>query len=170
MKIEFKGFAHYPRMSEETLAWVANDLTINGVSYGRASSDGQGGCACLHHHAIDVLQKHAETLPEELVDIGKSEPWAMQPNWETVLSDAVIGEINKKLRKKKYIKCISKETSEEFFWPLTQWATVAKQLWLSPTATFKATKLQALKTFGTIEHKHFDVTLVEGADVPEDQL
>ena len=42
--ISLSGFEYYPRMSEETNAFVAN-LILDGVMVGECSNEGRGGCA-----------------------------------------------------------------------------------------------------------------------------
>jgi hypothetical protein len=47
--ISLDEFEHYPRMSEETNAFVA-DLILDGIMVGDCSNEGRGGCA--NYHAI----------------------------------------------------------------------------------------------------------------------
>jgi len=45
--VSLKRFVHYPRMSEETVAFNA-DLVHDGVTIGTAENDGHGGCTFVH--------------------------------------------------------------------------------------------------------------------------
>jgi len=47
LAITLKRFQHYPRMSEETVAFNA-DLGYEGVTIGSAENDGHGGCTFIH--------------------------------------------------------------------------------------------------------------------------
>jgi hypothetical protein len=47
LAITLKRFQHYPRMSEETIAFNA-DLSYEGVVVGSAENDGHGGCTFIH--------------------------------------------------------------------------------------------------------------------------
>jgi hypothetical protein len=47
LAITLKRFQHYPRMSEETIAFNA-DLVHDGVVVGTAENDGHGGCTFVH--------------------------------------------------------------------------------------------------------------------------
>ena len=47
LAITLKRFQHYPRMSEETVAFNA-DLSYEGVTVGTAENDGHGGCTFIH--------------------------------------------------------------------------------------------------------------------------
>lgn len=170
IKIEFKKFAHYPRMSEETMAYVAEDLIINGKSYGRASNDGHGACDSIHHKAIEVLSDYAKTLPEETADIGTAEPFTFQPDWETVLTRAVYAEINKKQRTKPWIKITYKNGKEEpVYWALSKWSSLSKQLWNKPNPEFVQKKKSEL-LLGTLVHGSFEFAIVQGSEVPDEYL
>jgi len=45
--VTLKRFQHYPRMSEETIAFNA-DIVYEGVTVGTAENDGHGGCTFVH--------------------------------------------------------------------------------------------------------------------------
>jgi hypothetical protein len=47
LAITLKRFQHYPRMSEETVAFNA-DIAHEGVVVGTAENDGHGGCTSVH--------------------------------------------------------------------------------------------------------------------------
>lgn len=47
LSIELVNFEHYPRMSEETNAFVA-DIMVNGKVVGECKNEGRGGCASYY--------------------------------------------------------------------------------------------------------------------------
>lgn len=64
--ITLKRFQHYPRMSEETVAFNA-DIAYEGVVVGTAENDGHGGCTFVHLNdkgrSIPAIAE-ANALPE----------------------------------------------------------------------------------------------------------
>jgi hypothetical protein len=57
LAITLKRFQHYPRMSEETIAFNT-DLVYGGVTIGTAENDGHGGCTFVH------LNDKGRAIPE----------------------------------------------------------------------------------------------------------
>jgi len=169
IKIEFKKFAHYPRMSEETLAWVAEDVIINGKSYGYGKNDGQGGCDCIHHLAQEVLEDYAKTLPERSEELGNGETFTYKPSWETVLSDAVYAKVNEKQRAKPWVKITCKNGEEPIYWALSKWGSLSKQLWIKPKPEFVQKKKSEL-LLGTLTHSLYEFSVVHGSEVPDEYL
>jgi hypothetical protein len=66
LAITLKRFQHYPRMSEETVAFNA-DIVHEGVVVGSAENDGHGGCTFVHLNdkgrAVPAIVS-ASNLPE----------------------------------------------------------------------------------------------------------
>lgn len=66
LAITLKRFQHYPRMSEETIAFNA-DLSYEGANIGTAKNDGHGGCTFIYLNekgrAIPAIVE-ANNLPE----------------------------------------------------------------------------------------------------------
>jgi len=75
LAIKLKRFQHYPRMSEETLAFNA-DISYEGTTVGTAENDGHGGCTFVHLNdkgrsipAIVEASRLPEGNEESLTDI-----------------------------------------------------------------------------------------------------
>jgi len=170
MKITLKKFAHYPRMSEETVAYVA-ELWIDGVNYGQTSNEGQGAPDRMHHEALNLLQAYAETLPPEEVDLGDGKTFMSNPNWETVIYKAVENAMMAKQAKKPWLKITSKiePSNEPVYWEVSKWSSLAKQLWNNPPADFvKRKKAEVL--MGALNHSNFSFEVVNGSQVPVEYL
>lgn len=65
MKIELRKFKHYPRLSEETVAFNA-DVYVDGVLVAYAENDGKGG-----NNRIDAAK------PEHRSKVEEMEAWAL---------------------------------------------------------------------------------------------
>lgn len=70
MKIELRRFKEFPRMSEETVAFIA-DLYIDGKKRGAVSNDGHGGANMFDDHAAErEVETFAHTLPPDESEYG----------------------------------------------------------------------------------------------------
>ncbi len=65
MKIELRKFKHYPRLSEETVAFNA-DVYVDGILVAYAENDGKGG-----NNRIDAAK------PEYRAKVQEMEAWAL---------------------------------------------------------------------------------------------
>lgn len=63
MKIELRRFVHYPRMSEETVAFNA-DVWVDGKKRGTVQNEGCGGPNNIHPIELHLeIDAYAKTLP-----------------------------------------------------------------------------------------------------------
>lgn len=91
MKIELKNIHHYPRMSEETEAFVA-DIYIDGQKIGYAKNEGCGGNTDYQGYgakAYELLRQadeYCKTLPPEVYDDKDgSKPLTIEMNLENFI-------------------------------------------------------------------------------------
>ena len=170
MKITLKKFAHYPRISEETIAYVA-DRWIDGIFYGQTSNEGHGAPDSLHHEAITLLDAYAKTLPDEEIEIGNGETVTLKPSWESVMLEAVQDAIRAKQSKKPWIKIVDKKNpiDEPIYWSLSRWTSLAKQLWNNPSSNFIQKKKSEL-LLGSLHHGTFALEVINGSQVPAQYL
>jgi len=87
-KITLKRLQHYPRMSEETVAFNA-DIAYEGVVVGTAENDGHGGCTFIHlnekgRSILDIVSANAlaefddgslQSIVDDLVGQGMHDKW-----------------------------------------------------------------------------------------------
>ncbi len=107
MKIELRRFVHYPRMSEETVAFNA-DVYVDGVKRGTASNEGHGGPNNIQPLALDrEIEAYAKTLPPSPPSPGMESFGPLSYNADflmsTIVSNLLIEKDLAKLLKKKTV-------------------------------------------------------------------
>jgi len=99
MKFELKNFKHYPRISEETIAFSA-DLYIDGVKAASCENTGKGGCTNIRPYQdkrelLKEAEKYAASLPTKEYDF-MNEHFSTAQSVESIVDDLVSDILEKK--------------------------------------------------------------------------
>lgn len=100
MNIELKNIRHYPRMSEETEAYIA-DVFIDGQKAGVAKNEGHGGNTFIQaynakgNELIMQAVEYCKTLPPRTTTLG-DEPFTYNVNLDEFVDELFYAYLEKK--------------------------------------------------------------------------